>query len=378
MRNKIATLTVLVTVTGLFISPFVIEARGGGRGGGGGGRSGGGGGRATGAYSGGQVMNRTPTMSRAASSKPLSQAREQTPAGNVSQSRGQQSLQTNQQRLSNQIGQQRPTAANRAELRDQVNRYAQGSQAQNINRQSLSQGMQNFSGDRNIQNAQNQQLSNRVSQRVQQSQPGFNQWFDRSFFDRHNLDNNYATGTNLWRPAAWATLANWGAWDWATPYYYDNGNAYPITDTSGTTTSSYNTTPMQSYTTTPSQPTWPQPVQNTQTTQVEGDWLPLGIFAVSSQANAAAQTNRFLQLAINRNGEISGVLFNSATDAAQDLIGTVNSNTQMAYWSLANRPGAPVASTGIYNLTEDQTSINVRFSDGSNQTWTLVRLQQGQ
>jgi hypothetical protein len=117
---------------------------------------------------------------------------------------------------------------------------------------------------------------------------------------------------------------------------------------------------------------------NVGTTQTgDADWLPLGVFAVAKDPNVAAQTNRFLQLAINRDGHIEGVLYNTTTDVAQDLTGTLNKETQKAYWSLANRPGAPVASTGIFNLTEDQTPINVHFSsDGTDQTWTLVRLQQ--
>src|SRR5262249_3971873 len=112
------------------------------------------------------------------------------------------------------------------------------------------------------------------------------------------------------------------------------------------------------------------------TATAEGDWLPLGVFAVGRDADAAAQTNRFVQLAINRSGEIAGVLYNSSTDQARDLVGKVDTNSQKAYWSLSNQTDSPIASTGIFNLTEDQTPINVHFSDGSDQTWTLVRLKQ--
>ncbi len=392
MWNRIAALMVLVVTTSLLILPFEAEARGGGRGGGGGGggRAGGGGGRAGGgankggSYSGGRTMNRTPTMSRAsgrpAASQSISQTRQQLPARtNVSQGRAQQARQTNQQGLSTQRGRQKPTAANRAELRDQVNKYAQGGQVQNINRQDLAQKTKNFSSNRSGQSAQNRQLSNNVSQRLQQSRPDSNQWFNRNFFDNHNLDVNYGTGANLWRPAAWASLAAWGAWNWSTPYYYDDGGyAYPITTDESTYSYPTTTTVYPGNTTPTQQPVQTQSDQGIQTTATQGDWLPLGVFAVASDANAATQTNHFIQLAVNRSGEISGVLFNSATDVAQDIIGTVNNETQKAYWSLANKPGAPVASTGIYNLTEDQTPINVHFSDGSDQTWTLVRIQQGQ
>lgn len=359
MWNRIAALTVLVTILSLLFTSIEVEARGGGRGGGGrggGGRSAGGA-RGGGAYRGGHTMNRTPTMSRASSRPAASQARQlpQT-RPSVSQGRVQQARQTVQQR---------PSTANRVELRNQVNQYAQSRPAQNIDRQALAQKSQNFSSQRSNQIVQNRQLSERVSQRLQQSQPASNHWFDRNFFDRHNIDVDYmGTGANWWRPAAWATLAGWGNWNWSTPYYYDDGGyAYPIT----TTESTYSTT------TTPYQSA--QSPQSTQTTG--GDWLPLGVFAVASDPNTVAQTNHFLQLAINRNGEIVGVLYNSVTDTAHDITGMVDPNSQQAYWYMANKTDAPISSTGIYNLTEDQTPINVHFSDGSDQPWTLVRLQQG-
>lgn len=363
MWNRIAALMVLVTAMSLLLTPIEIEARGGGRGGGGrggGARAAGGVRGGGGAYRGGHVMNRTPTMSRASNRPAASQVRQRPqnrPA--VSQGRVQQARNTVQQR---------PSAANRAELRNQVNRYAQSRPAQNINRQNLAQKTQNVSSKRSNQISQNRQLSEKVSHRLQESRPDSNHWFDRNFFDRHNIDVDYVRGgANWWRPAAWATLATWGAWNWSTPYYYDyQGQAYPVAVDESINSYSY-TTPTTSY----------QPTQSIPTPATENEsWLPLGVFAIASDANEIAQTDRFIQLAINRSGDIAGVLYNSATDTAQDLTGLVDSKSQQAYWSLADRIDSPIATTGIYNLTEGQTPINVHFTDGSEQTWTLVRLQQ--
>lgn len=364
---------VLVTAASLLITPFEVEARGGRGGGGrgGGGRGGGGrvggGARGGGAYRGGRVMNRTPTMSRASSRPAISQAGRQIQTRpSISQGRVQQARQT---------ARQRPSSANLADLRGQVNRYAQNRPAQNIDRQALAQRTQNFSNKRGNQIAQNRQLSDRVSQRLQQSRPDSNHWFDRDFFDRHHIEVDYVrTGANWWRPAAWATLATWGSWNWSTPYYYDYGGyTYPVTISESTYVYPYSTT------TTITQPVQTQPAQSAQATAATGeDWLPLGVFAVENDANAPAQTNRFIQLAINRSGEIAGVLYNSATDDAHDLTGMVDPNSQQAYWSMADRTDSPIASTGIYNLTEDKTPVNVHFADGSDQTWTLLRLKQGQ
>lgn len=306
-------LFILVSIASLLFTS--IDARGGGRGGGARG----------GAYQGGRVMNRTPTMSRAAQP-----------------SRNRPNVQ------------QRPSVSNRQDMRSTVNRYAQNRPAATVNRQDLSARTQKFSNNRVNQIAQNRQFSDRASDRLRRDWPNSNQWFDRNFFDRHNIDVGYlGTGANWWRPAAWGTLATWGAWNWSTPYYYDNGGySYAVTPTE-----------YASYT-----------YQSTPT--AGSDWLPLGVFAVGSNAEQAANSNRIIQLAINRNGEIDGVLYNSATDQAQDLTGMVDQKTQSAYWSISNRPDSPIASTGIYNLTENATQINVHFTDGTDQTWTLVRLQQ--
>lgn len=369
MWNKIAALMVLVTAASLLLTPFEVEARGGRGGGrGGGGRGGGGrsvgGARGGGAYRGGRTMNRTPTMSRASSRPAASQARRAQTRPAVSQGRVGQSRQALQQR---------PSAANRADLRNQVNRYAQTRPAQDFNGQAFSQRAQNFSNQRGNQIANNRQISDQVSQNLRQSRPNSDRWFDGNFLDRHDVGRDYlGTGANLWRPAAWSTLAGWGAWNWSNPYYYDEGGyAYPVTASESAPAYS------SSSITEPYQPVQMYSAQGTPA-PTAGDWLPLGVFAVAHNANAAAQSNRFIQLALNRSGEIAGVLYNSLTDAAQDLTGRIDSNTQKAYWSLTSGTGSPIASTGLYNLTEDQTPVNVHFLDGTDQTWALVRLQQEQ
>ena len=322
--------------------------------------------RGGGAYRGGRTMNRTPSMSRA-SNRTSQVAQRSQIRSSASQGRGQQVRQRPQQR---------PSATNRTELRNQVQQYAQNRPAKPSDRQALAQKTQDFSKTRRNQLAQNRQLSDRSSQRLRQTRPYSKHWFDRHFFDRHNIGAAYVNArNNWWRPAAWTTLATWGAWNWSTPYYYDNGYAYPITTEETTYSYPYSTTTTYQ----PQQPQFiqTQPLQTDQANASE-EWLPLGVFAVASNVNEAAQTHRFIPLAINHQGEIAGVFYNSTTNAAQDLVGMVDTNSQMAYWTLANRTDSPIASTGIYNLTGDETPINVHFSDGSDQSWILVRLEQGE
>ena len=351
MKKTLIGFMVMFSIASLLMTS--LEARGRRSGGGErGGRNGGGR-----FYHGGHTMNRTPSMSRASSrlvnrssinNKPVNRSSINSPSSGTRDLRAVH---------------QRPSTQNHEDLRNQVNRYTQNRPFGNINRQDLSARNQKFSRDRKNQIAQNRQLSDRTSDRLRHSWPDSHRWFDRNFFDRHDIDVGYlGNGANLWRPAAWATLATWGAWNWSTPYYYDDGGySYPVTP-SEYSTYSY-PAGYQSQAIVPAQ-------------DQSNDWLPLGVFAVASTAVEAIQSDRFIQLAINRNGEIDGVYYNSASDKAQDLAGKVDQTTQKAYWSLSNKPDSPIASTGIYNLTEDETPVNVHFSDGTDQTWTLVRIQQ--
>ncbi len=351
----------VITASSLLLASIGLEARGG-RGGGGGGGRGAGGARGA-SYSGGRTINRTPTMSRASSrpaipqTKPLSQAKPSISQGKVQTPR--------------QSTQQRSPSANQLELRSQVNQNVQSRPAQDIGLKPDGQRAQYFSNNRSNQIVQNKQLFNQVNQKLQSSRPNYNRWFDQNFFDRHDIDLDYAgTRANWWKPAAWTTLATWGSWNWSTPYYYDNlGYTYPLTASEYMYSHSYDTTALAEMHSSQA---------SNSSASTGGEWLPLGVFAVANTANAAAYTNRFIQLAINRRGEIAGVLYNSTTDVAQNLTGMVDPSSQKAYWSMTNKANSPIASTGIYNLTEDQTPIKVRFSDGSEQTWSLVRLQQKQ
>jgi hypothetical protein len=117
------------------------------------------------------------------------------------------------------------------------------------------------------------------------------------------------------------------------------------------------------------------PVQPTSSEQGD-DWMSLGVFAAGKDAESAGYTNLFFELALNRNGDIAGTFFNSGADQTYLLEGDVDQSTQEAAWTLDNVAGSPIMSTGLYNLTQDVAPLRVRFSNGEEQYWTLVRLQQ--
>jgi hypothetical protein len=323
-----------------------LDAIGGGRGGGGGGGGGGVRGGGGGAYRGGQTINRTPTMTRpAVSTRPQVQHVQQARPQIQARPQVRQPIQTQQ----------------REQLRNQAKQYAQKA-AIKTNPQTLSQHQQTFATQRLSQVNNNRQFSSNVSKRLSGSRTGYHQWFNNDFYHRHNLNPAYGIDNkmNWWRAGNWAALSSWGDWGWSSPYYYDDGG-YPLSvpDYQGDSYAQGYSNPAE-------------------VAQGSGDWMPIGVFAVGRNASEAAVSNRFVQLALNRNGEIDGVYYNALSDSAQDISGSVDAGSQQAYWSLSNVENSPIATTGLYNLTEPVTSVRVLFSDGSTQVWSFVRLQNGQ
>lgn len=386
MQLQRTLLFTFVVFTSLLTCHYV-EARGGGRGGGGGG------GRGGGSRGAGQAINRTPTMSRAVTpSRPMQAVQPRTqavrpqshPQARQAHSQIQQTqplrsqiqpqIQSARPQLSqpqarqarSQVQQVQSQAkqfvrqpANKEQLRSQINQYA-SQPTPSIDKQSFSQRQQAFHDQRQDKVLQNQQVSQNVSQRLQRTRQGYNNWFGSDFFRDHNLYVDERHDVNWWRAAQWTSLARWGDWDWSTPYYYDYGD-YPIP----LDASAYN----QGYSN-PAVPieTYPEPVT------YGGEWVPLGVFTIASSIDEAGVSNRIIQLAINRTGELSGVFYNTATNTTHTITGKVVPETQRAYWSLTDRADSPILSTGIYNLTEEQTPVQVYFPNGSGQIWTLVRL----
>ena len=106
------------------------------------------------------------------------------------------------------------------------------------------------------------------------------------------------------------------------------------------------------------------------------EWLPLGVFALTPDGEASGpDPTLFLQLAISREGIISGTLHNSATDSTQTVEGMADKKTQRCAWNVVGK-SRPIMETGIVNLTEDTAPALVHFADGQTQQWLMVRLEE--
>jgi hypothetical protein len=108
------------------------------------------------------------------------------------------------------------------------------------------------------------------------------------------------------------------------------------------------------------------------------DWMPLGVFAVTSDGETTgADPTMYLQLAVSKQGVISGTLQNTATDSVQEIEGAVDKETQRAAWAVKGKSW-PIMETGIGNLTQETAPSLVHFADGNTQQWLLVRLDKPQ
>ena len=103
------------------------------------------------------------------------------------------------------------------------------------------------------------------------------------------------------------------------------------------------------------------------------EWMPLGTFGVLTDEDQKEPTMVF-QLAVAKDGFISGTYFNTSSDSAQPVQGGVDRETQRAAWTVGENKNT-VIETGVYNLTKDQTPVLVHFGKDRTQTWMMVRLE---
>jgi hypothetical protein len=98
-------------------------------------------------------------------------------------------------------------------------------------------------------------------------------------------------------------------------------------------------------------------------------WLTLGIYSVSVAENVSP--TRMLQLAVNRQGGIRGVFYDSITNTSQNIEGQLNRETKVAHWSLVSNPNL-IFEAHLDQLTAPTGELRVDLPTG-HQQWKLVR-----
>jgi hypothetical protein len=109
------------------------------------------------------------------------------------------------------------------------------------------------------------------------------------------------------------------------------------------------------------------------TNDQSGEWLPLGTFAMVREGGDD-KPSQTLQLALDRNGTISGVLFNLPEDTSTPVHGTLDRATQRVVFDLGAKSDQ-VAEANIYELTKDEATLVVHKGNEKPQTYTLVHFR---
>lgn len=175
--------------------------------------------------------------------------------------------------------------------------------------------------------------------------------------------------TRPYRWATWGALTGWVGYGWSDPYaysygenvYYQEGSVY-YGDEVICSSEEYAQQAEQIVTSAPD------------VSPEQAEWLPLGVFALTQDGQASGpDPTLFLQLAISKEGVISGTLHNTATDSTQTIEGVADKESQRVAWTVTGQT-RPIMETGIANLTEDTAPALVHFANGETQQWLMVHL----
>jgi hypothetical protein len=248
----------------------------------------------------------------------------------------------------------RAAAPSQIQARDQVKQFQLYSKMQGKSKLPIKEG--DIETARGIQERRvvNRQAELHLEDKVRGHHPEYREWFNDQFFEKHHFHHRFFyPGYNWWIYPTWAAVTGWLPWGWSAPIYYDDLGS-----------------PMSM----PQQIEPPPPETPAPPEAAGGEWLALGVFALGKDVALAAYSNLFLQLAIDKGGDIAGTYYNAATDKTYAIEGSVDKDTQQAAWKLSSDPNAPIMTAGLYNLTQEMCPVQVRFPDATTQSWVLVRV----
>ena len=184
-----------------------------------------------------------------------------------------------------------------------------------------------------------------------------------------------------WTAPTYAAVSNWFSWPtpapaevWSQPVYYDYGQGGNVTYADNSVY--VNNQPIataEEFAQSASQLATVAPPPSEAEAE-KAEWLALGTFVVSSGKKDLNPT-RTVQLAVNKQGVVSGTLYNSETDQAQTVQGQVDKQTQRVAFRVGSSNDI-VVETGIYNLTKDEAPALIHFGKDRVENYLLVRLKQ--
>jgi hypothetical protein len=196
-------------------------------------------------------------------------------------------------------------------------------------------------------------------------------WWRRH--DRHYfVIGNYSPWW-WWNPCAWDTAVLFGGFGWSAPIYYDYGVNVIVDDNVYVDGEYWG--PRASYAQRAIElgnpPVAAQPPVPPQAAGQSAEWQPFGVFALTQEDKGDAIM--FFQLAMNKDGLISGAFTNVLVDDVETVTGSIDKRTQRAAWHVGDKTNT-VFEAGVANLTQDVAPVLIHFDTRATQTWLLVRL----
>ncbi|WP_131282616.1 protocadherin [Blastopirellula marina] len=176
------------------------------------------------------------------------------------------------------------------------------------------------------------------------------------------------TAGYCWRAATWNSLDSWMGYYPVAPVYYDYGNTVVYQDDGVYVNGQNAGTPQQYY----DQASTLATDGADASASKEGDWLPLGVFALTKTGETTSDVT--IQLAINKQGIIRGNYTDTKTDKTQVIQGSADKKTQRVAFTVGDNT-TNVVETGLYNLTKDEAPALIHFGTEKTEQWLLVRLK---
>jgi hypothetical protein len=184
-----------------------------------------------------------------------------------------------------------------------------------------------------------------------------------------------------WSQPTWPDFSNWFTWSapataWSEPIYYDYGEGGNVVyqDNSVYIDGQQIATADEFAQSAAALATVAPPASEEEAAQAE--WMPLGAFAVSTNQKET-EPPYAIQLAVSKEGIVSGTFYHTQNDQAYTVQGQVDKETQRVAFRIGGSD-AFVAETGLYNLTQDEAPLLVHFGPDKTETWLLVRMEQPQ
>jgi len=176
-----------------------------------------------------------------------------------------------------------------------------------------------------------------------------------------------------WNPCSWNRASAFCGYGWGAPIYYDYGANVLVGDS--VYVDGEDAGPSAAYAQQAMELANPpvaaeEPVPS-QAADQASEWQTFGVFALTQEESGSAMM--FLELAMNKDGRISGALTNILTDDAEMVRGSIDRATQKAAWHVGNKTNT-VYETGVANLTLDVAPVLIHLGPQTTQTWLLVRM----